>query len=94
MEILQTKRESHLKIKYKQYIISTSIPDNVVLLNDKTILKIITIYGSIENILVAGNIWEKEKCIFNYPFSSSELDMYELRQNTSNVTNVYPLHCI
>lgn len=70
IEILKsTDAENHTKIKYKENIISTKSPDNIVLLSNKKVFKVRKIYGPIENLSMEGRIWKKKTNLFlNTPF--------------------------
>ena len=83
IEILKSKNDVPLKIRYKEYIVSTASPDNVVLLNDGKVFKVERIHGSLQSIILDGRIWKTKKSIFNYPFESSLIDMWELKREPS-----------
>ena len=62
-------------------------PNNMVILNDNTILKVRKILGNPndpEILQIEGIIWEIEKPVYNYPCDSGKLQMWELKRRPSN----------
>lgn len=92
-QILQSEEEgNHLKISYKGKIISTKFPDNKILLNDRRIFQIEQLLGPLRSITLIGRIWEKRTHIFNYPFPSGEINMWELQRIPSESVIRLPLN--
>lgn len=77
-----------LKIKYKQFIFTTKMPDNVVLLKNNSIIQITNFHHNKEqNILqVGGNIWNKIKSMYSYPIKSKNLQEWILEPTVSSTT--------
>ena len=95
IEVLKEKQRQITEIKYKNCIITTKSPNNVILTKDDTILKIKSIIRDPdENILVKGEVLKKKKPIFTYPFNSKHLRMWQLRieptgnEETCDIQNV------
>lgn len=58
------KEENVLKIKFKQSVISTKNPDNTILLNNKEILKIVKIGGTLIDLHIQGHVYEKKNYLY------------------------------
>lgn len=78
-EILKTVRNDIKQIKFKQFIISTSIPDNTVLLKDGRIISVEKINENPERLVVEGRKLKKLKEVYNYPSDSSVFDTWEVQ---------------
>lgn len=81
MEILEETDNSILKLRYKQFVITNSSPNNVILLKDKSIVRVSGIILTEDNVMISGNVWNKRKSIFNFPLDSSLLNMWELQND-------------
>lgn len=77
-EILKTVGNDIKKIKFKQFIISTTVPDNTILLKDGTIINVEKIIRKTASFALQGQILMKMKEVFNYPCDSSVLEMWEI----------------
>lgn len=64
MEILNETENSILKLRYKQFVITNSSPNNVILLKDKTVVRVSEIILTDDNVMIIGNVWEK-KIVFS-----------------------------
>lgn len=77
--ILKTIGNDIKLIRFKQFLLSTSLPDNMVILHDGTVVSVEKIIQSPElGLTIKGRIWDKKKSVFNYPCNSAILDMWEL----------------
>lgn len=77
--ILKSTHNCIKQIRFKHFLISTSYPDNVVILQDETIVSINKIVQCPDGLRIEGQIWDKKKSIFNYPCDSAVLQMWELK---------------
>ena len=83
VEILQTDKLHITKIKYKHRIISVKAPDNIVLLNNNVIFQVEQISGPSDSLEMKGRIWKQKKSLFQYPFDSKHLHMWQLKAEPS-----------
>lgn len=84
---IKIRKENHLEIKKMQYkgtLLSTKASDNMVLLKDNTIFEIKKIWRTEELMQLEGTVWDKRNVIYNYPVSSDEMHMWELRNCESD----------
>lgn len=77
------------KLKYKQFTLSAE-PDDIVLLQDKRIVKIKLISASSEeiqedNIVISGNVLPIQESAFKYPLDSSLLNIFQIKNSESSV---------
>lgn len=78
-EILEMRDEENItKIRHKQYTLTNTSPDNMILLNNGTIVSIKNIFLRERTLMLQCQVWRKEKPIYNYPFSSEKFDMWQL----------------
>ncbi|XP_051155831.1 uncharacterized protein LOC127287930 [Leptopilina boulardi] len=94
IEILESEGENHLKVKCKGKILSPKFPDNVILLNNKKIFKIEKISGFLRSVTLTGRIWKPKQPIFDYPFPSSEINMWELQKTPLESVIQIPINVI
>lgn len=69
------------KLKYKDFILTTKSPNNLVLLENGVVLfttKIISWQIDQQNVQIQGNQWKIKGSIFKYPTKSEDLEMWEL----------------
>lgn len=69
------------KLKYKGFILMTKSPNNLVLLENGTLLAVTKIACSRidqQNVQIEGNQWKIKRSIFKYPTNSEDLKMWEL----------------
>lgn len=74
------------KCQYRQFKITRKEPNNVVLLNDKTLVMIENIFTTSENfdpesVKLKGKILELDGSAYMYPIDSSLLDIYKVKKN-------------
>lgn len=97
IEITRIRRQQVREIKYKQLAISTSSPNNVILLNNGIIMKVQKIFGNPElpeMLQVRGFVWDKDQPIYQYPCDSTKLEMWELKRKASNNVITRPVTSI
>lgn len=76
-----------LKIRYKEFILCTKKPNNIVLLKNDLIVQITDIvYDSLQNdnLNIEGFVWQKKKCMYMYPLTSNNLQEWKLEANVSS----------
>ena len=83
-EILEGNEIGITKIKYKQFEIRTTSPNNTILMKDKTVIKVKKMRVIDDNIEIRGKVWEKKKSIFTLPIDSRHLNMWQLNKKASN----------
>ena len=81
-------------VKYKSLTISTSSPNDIIMLEDTTIIKINKIFkskeiNSLDKIILSGYIWDKKKSIFEYPQNSSDFYMWQLKEELSRKKKIF-----
>lgn len=81
VEIVVSKKNEPTKIKYKNVTITNTNPDNMVILNDDTIVQIDNI---LKDLTFEGRIWKKKKPIFTYPSNSKHFKMWQLENAVSS----------
>lgn len=84
IQILKWNDTNILKVKYREYILTTEKPDNFVMLQNNTLLRIIRITRTPESIEIEGNPWKVKKSSFMYPTDSRKLYMWQLRSIPEN----------
>ena len=94
LEILKRKETYVEEIKFKEVTISNSSPDNMVLLEDDTVVEVQRMFGSLTNLEFEGQIWQKKKPIFMYPTNSKHLKMWELRKEITPEIITYNLNSV
>ncbi|KYN10946.1 hypothetical protein ALC57_16916 [Trachymyrmex cornetzi] len=80
-----------LKLKYQNFLITTKSPNDLVMLNDCSVIKIVSLGYYCENendITISGVYWMKKKSIFEYPTNSAHLYMWQLKKT------VQRRHCV
>lgn len=83
-------------IEYKQFRLTHKAPNNVTILQDKTIFTIKSIFWfreSPQNIFVKGYKWSMQQPIFTLPTSSNKLKIYELKKR-QRYMSTYPLQFV
>jgi hypothetical protein len=83
-----------LKLKYQHFLITTKQPNDLFMLKDCTIVKIVSLGYHCEcedNIEITGVRWNKKKSIFEYPTNSADLYMWQLKRKPSKETVVFKL---
>ncbi|XP_043480336.1 uncharacterized protein LOC122510016 isoform X2 [Leptopilina heterotoma] len=93
-QILKRNEDSIEQIKYKETTISTSEPNNIVLSENDTVLQIRTIFETAEGIKFEAQVWEKATSLFNYPFDSDRLKMWQLLNAPCNRLSLFSLESI
>lgn len=73
--VLKIDRNNIIKIKFKEYVLTTKEPDNIVLLNSRKFLKIKKIFKNGNEFEIQGNYYREKKSIYTYPFQSSALNI-------------------
>ena len=86
LEILSVRKNTVKRIRYKKITIIDSSPDNIVILEDNTIVKINKIFGDITNLMFEGQIWKEKKSIFTYPSKSDCFKMWQMKNEVSRQT--------
>lgn len=86
------------KILWNRLTITTKRKDNMVLLNNGTIMEISSMYNdehdtSLSNIVIKGKIWTETKTVYKYPCKSNLINMWRLPA-VSRVTGTYSLKCV
>lgn len=71
--------------------ITTEEPNNLVMLNNGIIVKITSLGYSYDNIKIIGMQWMQKKSIFEYPTSSTNLHMWQLKNESSILTIKFKL---
>ncbi|XP_043467986.1 uncharacterized protein LOC122502137 [Leptopilina heterotoma] len=94
IQILKKKKSNILKIKYKEYTFTTKEPDNVVMLKNKKFLQIRKIRETRYGIQIDGFVFKKKSPLFDYPFDSSILDMWEIERERGKRLRSYFLQAI
>lgn len=92
-EILKKINDSKiLELKYKEAILSTKFPNNIVRLDDERIFQLEEIFLSKENILNAkGKIVKIIKSVYSYPSNSNITKMWKVQSGTSTLSVTVPL---
>jgi len=83
---LPDNRQLLLKLQYRNFSITTKQPNNIFMLNNDTIIKIVSLgyyCASEDDVKITGVHWMKKKPIFQYPTSSSDLYMWQLEAKPS-----------
>lgn len=88
-EVIRSKKNEVKKIVYKNFTITGTSPDNMLILNDNTIIQINQLH---DNLMIEGNIWEKKKPIFTYPTNSKKFNMWQLENYVSSVGFACSIH--
>jgi hypothetical protein len=93
--IVQDNKIYIQKILWNRLTITTKRQDNMVLLNNGTIMEISFMYSnerdtSHSNIVIEGKIWTETKLLYKYPCKSSLINMWRL-PTVSHVTDTYSL---
>lgn len=79
-------RQLLLKIKYHNFCIAPKPPNDIFMLNNDIIIKIVNLgYSSVfeDDIKLTGMCWMKKKPIFQYPTCSTDLHMWQLEEKPS-----------
>ena len=82
------------KIKFKEVTIINTFPDNVVLLEDNTVVRINKMFGNSTNLQFEGQTWGKKKPLSTYPTNSSHLKIWELQEKVTRGTVTYHVNSI
>lgn len=97
-EIISLKKNNNeqviIKLRYKNIILTTKQPNDIIMLNDGIIVKITNFECASENedeIQLTGFKWIPKKPIFNYPTSSAHLGMWQLNTKMSSDTIQFKL---
>lgn len=80
-EIIKIVRNEITQIKFKQFIISTSIPNNTILLKNGRIISVEKIIRNPERLVVEGQELRIVKRVYNYPSDSSFFNIWEVQIN-------------
>lgn len=95
--IIKQKKVTHnrrlvLKLKYKNVYISVEQPNNIFMLNNHEIVKIVSLgffCESADDVQITAVRWMIKKPIFQYPTSSTDLYMWQLREKpTEDIVKV------
>lgn len=78
VEILMKKKDSIVKLRYKNYILSTKHPDNTVMLQDKSIVRISNFKIVEDKYYVTIQKYDKKDSIFDKPCDSGSLNIWEV----------------
>ncbi|KYN17993.1 hypothetical protein ALC57_09708 [Trachymyrmex cornetzi] len=79
-------RQLLLKLQYRNFSITAKKPDNIFMLNNDRIIKIVSLgycYKSIDDLRITGVCWMKKKPIFRSPTISTDLHMWQLEAKPS-----------
>ena len=91
---MSKKQKNHLYHPLKEVTISNTFPDNMVLLEDNTVVMIKKMFSNSTNLQFEGQTWEKKKPLFTYPTNSSHLKIWELQEKVTRGTVTYDVNTI
>lgn len=80
-EIISKNSKDILQIKYKQYLLTPKCPNNMILLNNGTVMEINKIFLKNNNIYCNAKKYDKINTLYNYPCDSTQLYIFEIMQN-------------
>ncbi|XP_043463669.1 uncharacterized protein LOC122499400 [Leptopilina heterotoma] len=86
IQILKSVDTEILKLRYKEYTLTTESPDNVVLLKDGSIFEIKCINKINEGMEIQGNIWKIKESLFMYPTDSKDLHIFQLDSRSNQLS--------
>lgn len=90
-EVLKQNNNVILELKYKETILSSMFPNDMVCLNDEKIVQIENIFFSEENILnVQGIIVNIIKSVYTYPSNSNVTKIWEIQSQPSTLSVTVP----
>lgn len=75
-----------IKIRYRNFLITATQPNNIFMLNNDMTVKIVSLghcCASEDDVKITGVLWMKKKPIFQYPTSSTDLHMWQLEAKPS-----------
>lgn len=76
IQVLKIKKNRITSIMFKEATITNASPNNTILMSDDTILEVKNISrGANDNFTIRGDVLEKKKPLFTYPFNSKYLNM-------------------
>ena len=84
IQILQSNDRDILKVKYRDCVLTTKCPNNLVMLRDKTLMKINKITRKPEGVKIECNPWKIKRSMFLFPTDSKDLYMWELREKAED----------
>lgn len=87
------KQNNIIQVKYKEFVISSSPPDNIVILNNDKIVKINRIFRD-EILKIECQVWKKDKPLYTYPTNSEIFNIWKLNNASTRNNVVYPLTAI
>lgn len=94
-EVLKPNGDEILELKYKETILSSTYPNNIVRLNNEKIVQIENIFFSEENILnVQGKIVNIIKSVYTYPSNSNVTKIWEIQSQPSILSVTVPVQQI
>jgi len=86
-EVLKKNGDEILELKYKETILSSTFPNNMVRLTDERIVQIENIFFLEENVLkVQGRIVNIIKSVYTYPSNSNVTKIWEIQSQPSTLS--------
>lgn len=73
---------------------TTSSPNNMFMLENKHIIRIMTIFLQGDTLFVQGNKMIKMNSVYNYSTDSEITNMWEIKNQSSNTEIIVPIHDI
>ncbi|XP_043471278.1 uncharacterized protein LOC122507811 [Leptopilina heterotoma] len=95
--ILKTNKDgSIVQVKYKEMVISSLPPNNIVVLNNNKIVSIKKIFNDNENenLKVECQIWRKDKPLYTYPTNSEIFNIWKLNHLPMRDIKIYSIAAI
>lgn len=87
----ETKIVRENEVLYNGYRLTNKFPNNWIQLKNNLIIEVIEILSRGTQIDIKGYEWKYKSSIFEYPFNSLKIGMFELHEQPNSDVQIYPL---